>query len=370
MTIDPMPRPRPTYRVVQWATGNVGMRALRAVIEHPSLTLVGLHVHSEAKAGLDAGTLCGLGEVGVGATRSMEEIIALKADCVLYMPQSCNFDELCQLLASGANVVTTRGELNNPAQLDPATRARIEDACRRGQSSIHGTGISPGFITEAFPLLLTSIQRRLDCLRIHEFADVSSRDSPHLLFQIMGFGQAPMPPANDGRAQYLAHSFGPSLRLVADGIGLPLDAIEARGEVATARRNIHIAVGVIEKGTVAAQRTTISGMRSGRPLISFSANWYCTTEIDADWDLRPTGWRVEVDGDTPLDIQVRFPVPLERWAQVSPNLTAHRPVNAIPYVCAAPPGIRTTLDLPPILPDLRAPDAGQERDARGVSAAP
>jgi hypothetical protein len=347
------------YRVVQWATGNIGTRSLRAVIEHPNMELVGLYVHSEAKAGRDAGEICGLGAVGVKATRSIDEIIALRADCVLYMQEGCNFDDICRLLASGANVVTTRGEFHNPARLDPDVRVRVEDACRRGGSSIHSTGSSPGFITEAVPLVLTSIQRRLDSLRISEFADVSSRNSPNMLFQIMGFGRPPMREADEGRAQHLRHAFGPSLEVVANALGLPLDSIEAQGEVATARRDIHIAAGVIERGTVAAQRTTISGIRKGKVLISFSANWYCSTDTDPDWKLRATGWRVEVDGDAPLDIDVRFPVPDERWADVSPGLTAHRPVNAIPYVCAAAPGIRTTVDLPQIIADLsEAPERG------------
>lgn len=38
-----------TYRVVQWATGNIGLRSLRAVIEHPNLELVGVYVYSDAK---------------------------------------------------------------------------------------------------------------------------------------------------------------------------------------------------------------------------------------------------------------------------------------------------------------------------------
>jgi len=354
---DKPPRSGRPYRVVQWATGNIGKRALRAVVEHPGLRLVGLYVHSEAKAGRDAGELCGLGTTGVKATRDIDEILAVQADCVLYMQQGCNFDDLCRLLASGANVITTRSELNNPASLDPAVRERLEEACRDGNSSIHGTGISPGFITEAVPLVLTSIQRRLDSLRIHEFADVSSRDSPVMLFQIMGFGQPPMPRADEGRAKHLAQAFGPSLTLVAAALGLPLDAIEAKGEVATARQDIHIAAGVIKSGTVAAQRTTISGMRKGKVLMSFGANWYCSTDINAPWDLRRTGWHLEVEGDTPLDIEVRCPVPAEHWAAVSPNLTAHRPVNAIPYVCAAAPGIRTTVDLPQIIADLSEPPA-------------
>ena len=42
------------YRVVQWATGNIGLRSLRAVIEHPDLELVGLYVYSEDKAGRES----------------------------------------------------------------------------------------------------------------------------------------------------------------------------------------------------------------------------------------------------------------------------------------------------------------------------
>ncbi len=60
-------------RVVQWATGNIGTRSLRAVIEHPSLELVGVYVHSEDKAGRDAGELCGLDPVGVVATNDVDD---------------------------------------------------------------------------------------------------------------------------------------------------------------------------------------------------------------------------------------------------------------------------------------------------------
>ena len=154
------------YRVVQWATGNIGSCALRAVIDHPGLELVGVHVHSAEKAGRDAGDLCGRGATGVTATTAIEDIVALGADCVLYMPRACDFDEVCRLLASGSNIVTTRGEFHRAESLPPSTRERVETACATGGTSIHSTGSSPGFITEAVPLVLTSIQRRLDCLTI------------------------------------------------------------------------------------------------------------------------------------------------------------------------------------------------------------
>ena len=341
------------YRVVQWATGNVGSHSLRAIVQHPQMTLVGLYVHSESKAGRDAGELCGIAPTGIKATRNIEDIIALKPDCVVYMQQGCNFDDLCRLLESGINVVTTRDEVQYPACMDPATRERVEAACGRGNASIHATGSSPGFITEAVPLVLASIQRRLDCLRIYEFADLASRDSPEMLFNIMGFGRAPIPGANEGRAAYLRNSFGPTLQLTANALGLEFDSIEAQGQVGLALHDTQIAAGMVKAGTVAALRTVISGMRHGKVLMSMTPTWYCTTDIDADWDLRPDGWHIVVEGDAPFEMSLRFTTPDERKAAVTPGYTAHRAINAIPYVCEAPPGIRTVVDLPQIIADLR-----------------
>lgn len=342
------PKHKGKFRVVQWATGNIGTRAMRAVIEHPDMTLVGVWVHSKAKVGRDAGELCGIGPIGVTATNDIDQIIALKPDCVLYMPEGCNFDDVCRLLASGANIVTTRWDFNDPTLLDPAVRERVEEACRRGGSSIHGTGASPGFITEAIPLVLASIQRRLDCLTIQEFADLSSRNSPEMIFQWIGYGKAPGL-FNEHMLAHAKEIFSPSLSLISGAISMPIDGFEVNGEFATARHKTHIAAGVIEAGTVAALRITLSGMRKGKPLIRMQTNWYCTTDLDPDWKPRETGWHILLEGDTPLDIDIRFPVPLEQWAAISPNLTAHRPVNAIPFVCAAPPGIRTSVDLPQII---------------------
>ncbi|TDD91801.1 dihydrodipicolinate reductase [Actinomadura darangshiensis] len=340
-----------SHRVVQWATGNIGARALRGVIEHPDLALAGVHVHTPGKAGRDAGELCGLGATGVTATCDIDEILGLDADCVLYMPRALDVGEVCRLLESGANVVTTRGEFHHPGSVPPEVRGRVEAACERGAASIHSTGSSPGFISEAVPLALASIQRRLDGLTISEFADLSRRDSPGLLFDVMGFGR---PPAafDERRLSHGRVSFGPSLRAVAEALSMPLDSVEADGEIATAGRRVRIAAGELAAGTVAAQRITVSGLRGGRAVLRFRAVWYCTADLLPAWDVRATGWHIAVDGDAPLDIDMRFPVPIERMAEVSPAYTANRAVNAVPVVCAASPGIRTTADLPHILASL------------------
>lgn len=342
------------YRVVQWATGNVGSRALRRVIEHPKLELVGLYVHSKDKAGRDAGELGGIGPIGIAATNDIEDVIALRPDCVLYMPHVTSFDEICRLLESGINIVTTRGDFHHPGSMDPALRKRVEEACRRGNTSIHSSGSSPGFVTEALPIVLLSIQRRLDSLRINEFADCSSRNSPEMLFELMGFGKKPEQ-VSQALLDHMAEAFGPSLRVVADAISLPFDEIKSSGAMAAARNDIHIAAGVVPAGTLAAQRITVSGMRAGKPLISFTANWYVSSDVDTGderWEFRDSGWRLEVDRDAPLDVSIRFPVSEQDYPEMTPGLTAHRPVNAVPFICAAARGIRTSVDLPQIIANL------------------
>jgi 4-hydroxy-tetrahydrodipicolinate reductase len=339
-------------RVVQWATGNIGTRAMRAVIEHPGMELVGLHVHSADKAGRDAGEIAGTDANGIKATTAIADVLALSPDCVLYMQQGTDIDDLATLLEAGINVVTTRGDFHHPPSMDPAVRARIEAACAKGGASIHSSGSSPGFISEAVPIVLASLSRRIDCVTIDEFADVSSRDTPQMLFDVMGFG-GPAGAIEGPTLDYVKGGFADTLIATADALGIAIDEVVAEGAFAPARTDVTIAAGTIPAGTAAAQRIVISAKAAGVTRMRFRANWYCTRDVDVDWELRESGWRVQVAGDTPLDVAITFPVAAEDYAAFTPNLTAHRPVNAIPAVCAAAPGIRTTADLPQVIAILR-----------------
>lgn len=265
------------------------------------------------------------------------------------MPQGTDFDAVCALLESGKNVVTTRGDFHHPNSMDAAVRTRIEAACAKGNSSVYSTGSSPGFATEALAIPLLSLQRQHGLITVDEYADVSSRNSPEMLFQVMGFG-APMAPFDQRRAEHLKGDFGSSLSQIAEAIGLPCDELEAVGELSPTKHDLEIAAGKVPAGTVGAMRTTITCKHKGKPVLRFRANWYVTTDIEADWNLRDSGWRITTEGDTPVQVDITFPVAPENYAAFTPGLTAHRPINAIPAVCAAAPGIRTTVDLPQIIP--------------------
>ncbi len=339
----------PPWRVVQWATGKVGSGSLRAVVGHPDLELVGLRVHSAEKAGRDAGELCGIDSVGIKATRSLKEILALKPDCVLYMQEGYDADDLCALLEAGINVITTRGEFFNPHRMPAELRDAIEAACQRGGASLHATGSSPGFITEALPLVLTSIQRRLDCLTIDEFADIPASCSTEMIFDVMGYGRPLQDALDPGLLMHMAQCFEDSLTTLADALSITLDGFDVFGETAAAKERVLLADGAaIEQGTVAALRVTVAGLRDGKPVLRFRSNWYCSQDLERDWQLGDNGWRVQVEGNAPLDICIGMPLTGEPVAEQMSGYTAFGAVNAIPFVCAAEPGIRTIMDLPRI----------------------
>lgn len=338
-------------RVVQWATGTVGKAAMRAVLAHPKLELVGVKVYAPAKIGVDAGTLCGAPDTGIAAVGDMASIIATRPDCVLYMPESSDMDDICALLEAGINISTTRAEFFHPGSMPPETRARIEQACARGQSAIHSSGSSPGFITEALPLVLLSLSRRLELLTIEEFANCVDGCSEDMLVNIMGFGETP---ERFAARPFIERDqvFGHSLEALADAVGITIDRFEVSGDIALAAEPTRLHRSTIAAGTVAGQRMITTGYRGDRPVMRFQCNWFVTEKLDPPWPLQPDGWRVTVEGDTPLQISIGFPIPPGQREMTLPNLTAHRPVNAIPAICAAPPGIVTSAQLPQIIAHL------------------
>ena len=67
------------------------------------------------------------------------------------------------------------------------------------------------------------------------------------------------------------------MRLVAEAVGMPLDSVTSTGEVAVTPEKLTIAAGTLDAGTVAGPADDQSpGRTTGRPLMTFTATWYCT----------------------------------------------------------------------------------------------
>ena len=340
-----------TYRVIQWATGNVGRAAIEGVVGHPDLELVGCWVHSDAKDGVDAGEIAGIGPIGVAATTDRDAILALDADCVVYAPMLADDGDVQALLASGKSLVTPVGWVY---PFDSRDVSDLEATCQRAGVTLHGTGIHPGGITERFPLMLSALCTDIRHVRAEEFSDIRSYATEFVVREIMMFGKDPEQAATSSMPHLLGDGFGQGIDMVAAELGVTLDPQKkVTHEWAVATAPIETPVGVLETGTVAAQRFTWQGTVDGEPVITAAVNWLMGEEhLDPPWTFGGEGQRFEVhiDGDPPAHLVFHglHPTSLEEGIRRNAGIvaTAMHCVNAVPYVCAAEPGIKTYLDLP------------------------
>ncbi|MDI6908428.1 hypothetical protein [Nocardioides sp.] len=348
-------------RVIQWATGGVGRAAIEGIRLHPDLELVGCWVHSASKHGRDVGEILGTEPLGVRATSSVEEILALPADAVVYAPLVPDRDEVAALLRSGKNVVTPVGWFY-PTEKDGAPLAA---ACAEGGTTLHGTGIIPGGITELHPLMFSALSSAVRFVRGEEFSDIRTYDAPDVVRHIMMFGGRPEEALGGPMLGLLSGGFVQSVRMCLDALGFsPGAEIRTSQEVAVATAPIGSPIGVIEPGLVAGQRFVWEAFVRDECVVRIAVNWLMgEAHLEPAWGFGPEGERfeVEVRGDPNAFVTIKGwqPETVEEGLVRNPGVvaTAMHCVNSVPYVVAAEPGIRTYLDLPLIAgrahPDLR-----------------
>jgi hypothetical protein len=347
--------------VIQWGTGSVGKVCLREVLRNPEFALIGVKVNSAAKAGLDAGELCGLPDTGIFATADRTDLPLGNADCILYTPQVADYDEIASFLAAGIDVVTTASNVY-PKFYGPALYDKLQSAALKGGSSFHGSGVNPAFMSEVLPLTLSGISHRASRITVREVSDINhyASTAPEIMLDHVGFGKPPevaLGPA-DAFLKGMNDYFGESMLMIADHLGVTLDRIEQHHQVAIAKSRVVLDCGrTVEPGTVGCRRFEWRGIVGGRIAIVLSTYWKLTMDLEPAWDVvsdRTVEWTITIEGVPSVQCKVSTcasfdpdsPNYLKQGEEAAVIATAVHAVNAIPYVHAAPPGIQTFLDLP------------------------
>lgn len=342
------------HRVIAWGTGAVGIEMITAVLDPRSaFDLVGARVYSAAKDGADVGVLAGRGPIGVSATTDVEQILALDADCVLYTPRNTDVDEVCAILASGKNVATT-AFLFHPRRTRPADREHLLDACKAGNSTVHGSGLNPGNLSGVLPLALSGMSRTIDRITLQERADWSVYDSTSITFDNMAFGE-PVETISATGTEFLAFNsaiFSEQVWLVADALNAGIDEVTATVEAVPARSDHEIFDRVLRAGTTAGQRWTWSGRRDGEALVQIETLWTVGNEYPAHWPKPQHGWTLTIEGDPSMRTHFFSLASFSRDASMAEHVrsanvaTAMQVLNAVPAIVAAPAGFATMADLP------------------------
>jgi hypothetical protein len=343
-----------TYQVAQWGTGNVGRLAVRGILEHPDLELVGLLVHSSDKAGQDAGELAGVAPVGVAATNDPDDILTLGADCVSYMatgdlrPDDAVAD-MCRVLEAGTNVVSTSVvPLVYPSSAPARYREPLAAACKAGGVSCFTSGIDPGFANDLVPFAFLGTVERVDSVRVMEILDYSTYDQADVLFDIMGFGK----PLDELplllQPGIIGLAWGGTVSVLAAGLGAELEEIREVHERVPAARDYDTPLGTIAAGTTAGMRFEVQGIVGGEPRVVLEHVTRINEEVAPVWPKLPGqgGYRVDIEGNPALRCQFHYEGEDGDHNTGGLWATAMRCLNAIPAVCDAEPGLLSVLDLP------------------------
>ena len=361
---------QPPYRVIQWATGSVGREALRAILAHSALELTGVLVHSEEKRGRDAGELCGAPPTGVLATNDPAAIVACDADCVVYAPREARIEEVCALLRSGKNVVCTPFLFHRRPHADAETR-EIEAACREGNSSVHGTGIHPGFVGTVLPLALSGMSRTIDHIRIEERADWTFYDSPRITFDNMRFGHTQAEATLDANpfARFNAELFEQQVWMLSDTLAAGVEEVRVEQELTLAPESRDVRAGRLEEGTVSGQRYRWLGLRDGESRIEIEALWTLGGFYPKHWPKPRDGWTVSIEGEPSFQTHFmslaslgRREATIDDHVQAASVATAMQAVNTIPALCDAQAGWRSSAELGLVRSGIgfRQPEEGGE----------
>jgi 2,4-diaminopentanoate dehydrogenase len=343
----------PRYRVVQWTTGNVGKSSVQAVAANPLLDLVGCFAWSPEKVGRDVGELCGIGPLGVAATDDIDALLELKPDCVVYNPMWLDVGELARILSAGVNVVATAAFITGHNL--GAGRDRIAEACRRGGSTMLGTGISPGF-AELLAIVSATVCDRVDKITVNEAADTTFYDSPATELPV-GFGRPIDHPDLQAMTAEGTAVFGEAVRLVGDALGVEFDDVRCEAEYAQTTTDLDLGSWTIAAGCVAGVAASWKGSVGDRVVVELNVRWRKGETLDPDWKIDQDGWVIQVDGRPTVTANISFLPPPDFEAETMADfmvlghiMTAMPPINAIPAVVAAAPGIATYNDLPLVLP--------------------
>lgn len=342
-----------TYRVIVWATGAQGTEAIRAILDASHLELAGVKVYSDDKDGVDAGVLAGLDPVGITAMKDVDRVLALDADCVGYFPRNTSLDEVCRILASGKNVVTT-AFLFHPHRLPDDQRAQLLAACEQGGTSVHGTGLNPGALSGVLPLALSGMSRRIERITLQERADWSFYESTGITFDNMRFGH-PVEEVSEHASEFLAFNSGifkEEVWLIGDALHAGLDEVTTTVDVVAARDDHDIFGTRLAAGTAAGQRWRWTGRRQGVALVEIETLWTVGGEYPDHWPSPQHGWTLTIEGDPSMRTHFLALASFERQLPIAEHVraasvaTAMQALNAVPAVVRAEPGIATMADLP------------------------
>ncbi|MEM0295119.1 MAG: hypothetical protein QXS61_05030 [Candidatus Korarchaeum sp.] len=324
-------------RVVMVGLGPIGQAIAKGILKKRGFSIVGAVDVAPELVGKDLGEVLGLDrKLGVTVVPDLDKLLdEVRADVAViatksYLPDVYPQIEAC--VKHCVNVVSTCEELSYPYYRYPELSARIDSLAKQYGVTVLGTGINPGYLMDALPIMLTGACTEVESVRVIRMMDSKKRRIPYQ--RKIGTGLSPEEFRRMIEEKKITGHVGltESIAMIAAALGWKLDEIkEFPPEPVIADREVTTTYTTVKPGQVAGLKSIAHGIKDGKPVIILEFISHALVEEEHDTVIIEGTPRIEEKkiGGVHGDIGTVAVV-----------------INMIPKVIKAAPGLVTMKDLP------------------------
>lgn len=314
--------------VIVIGLGPIGLEAAKAVQEDKGMKLVGVVDVDPTKVGKKIGTL-------PRTVGHLEETLPKKPRVAIISTTS-SFRHIVPLLLDcmwhGIHVVSSCEEMSDPWFRNPKLADQMDAEAKHRKVGLLGTGVNPGFVMDLWPVVLSSMVRKVEAIRVVRRLDAGKRRVP--LQAKVGATMTASHFRGLAREGKIGHmGIGESVSLIAKALGKaahPKD-VKITLDPVIARKPMKSALGPIKAGMVCGMRNTASCEVGG---LSIHLDLTMALGVTDSED------RVEIDGPVPLKAIIPGSTPGD-------SATVAALVNCARLIPTVSPGLKTMITLPP-----------------------
>jgi hypothetical protein len=327
--------PGMAIRVLHVGLGPIGLGVVRQVAGRRGLTPVGAVDLDPGKVGRDLGDVAELGkklrlqvqddvDAVIRATKPDVAILCTSSSIARLVPQ------VAAIVKRRVPIVSTTEELAYPTRARQRFARQIDELAKKGKVAVLGTGVNPGFVMDALPIMLTGVCESVQAVHVDRIQDARIRRLPFQ--QKIGSGLTPEAFQARVDAGTVRHvGLAESITMIADALGWTLDRVTDEIAPKIAAKPVSSQFLDVAAGQVCGLIQDGVGYRDGEPVITLHMEAYLGAPESYD--------AVRIEGTPPLRMKLAGGV----HGDIA---TASIAVNSIPRVLAAVPGLHTMRSLP------------------------
>jgi 4-hydroxy-tetrahydrodipicolinate reductase len=314
--------------------GATGVGVVRQTLARPGMSIVGAIEVDPARVGRDLGEVCRLRRrLGVTVTSDLAQAVKSGKPDIAVVCTGSALAEVApvveQLLKLKVPVISTAEELAYPGRAHAARAKRIDALAKRGRVAVLGTGVNPGFVMDALPIMLTAVSSRVDGVVVERVLDARPRRAS--IQRRFGLGLDVDVFRAGLESRTVGHlGFAESMAMIADALSWKLDRVDVDTQPLVADEPIAGGAASVAVGHVRGLVQRAIGHRKGRAVI--------TLHLEANLDAPEPRDTIRIAGTPSLDVLIRGGIPGD-------TATEAIVVNTIPKLLQAPPGLRTMRDM-------------------------